>query len=201
MKKAEFLSELQNSLENMPDTDKQDVLDDYEEHFRVGMADGRSEEDIAQSLGNPSVIGATYHVAAMADKPNEIVQDTVQQPLGKTYLRNTIILLITALLTTGFASMMITLPFNGLINYPRYGGGLINIKVSTLWMISSSLIASLTSVGVVVLMIKGVIFDKSRLRMWIILLVLGLLILSYAIRITLAASMFHQMYQDMRSFR
>lgn len=71
MKKDEFLLELRNSLGNMPDADKQDVLNDYEEHFRVGMADGRSEEDIAQSLGNPRVIGNTFRIDAMLDEPKE----------------------------------------------------------------------------------------------------------------------------------
>ena len=71
MKKDEFLSELKKNLRNMPDADKQDVLNDYEEHFRVGMADGRSEEEIAQSLGNPRVIGNTFRIDAMLDEPKE----------------------------------------------------------------------------------------------------------------------------------
>jgi uncharacterized membrane protein len=71
MKKTEFLSELYNSLGNMSDADKQDVLNDYEEHFRVGMADGRTEEEIAQSLGNPRVIGNSFRIDAMLDEPKE----------------------------------------------------------------------------------------------------------------------------------
>ncbi|MHB1456191.1 MAG: DUF1700 domain-containing protein [Armatimonadota bacterium] len=198
MKKDEFLSELHNSLGNMSDADKQDVLNDYEEHFRVGMADGRSEEEIAKSLGNPSAIGATYRVAAMADKPNGNSKDTNRKPLGRTYLRDTIFLLVAAFLMTGLASAMITFPFHSLIKYPNQSEGITGIRVSALWMILLSLIASLTSLGTVILMLKGIILDKSRRPMWIILLVLGLLILSCAIRITLAAPMFYLMYQDIR---
>ena len=71
MKKDEFLSELKKNLRGMPDTDKQDALNDYEEHFRVGMADGRSEEEIAQSLGNPRAIGNAFRIDAMLDEPKE----------------------------------------------------------------------------------------------------------------------------------
>jgi uncharacterized membrane protein len=43
MTREQFLSQLRLSLGNMPDADKQDIVYDYEEHFRIGLADGKSE--------------------------------------------------------------------------------------------------------------------------------------------------------------
>ena len=71
MTREQFLSQLRLSLGNMPDADKQDIVYDYEEHFRIGLADGKSEEQIAESLGNPRVIGNSYRIDAMLNVPKE----------------------------------------------------------------------------------------------------------------------------------
>ena len=71
MTRDQFLSHLRKSLGNMPEADKEDIVYDYEEHFRIGLADGKSEEQIAESLGNPRVIGNSYRIDAMLNVPNE----------------------------------------------------------------------------------------------------------------------------------
>ncbi|MCX6344133.1 MAG: DUF1700 domain-containing protein [Armatimonadetes bacterium] len=71
MNREQFLSQLRLNLGNMPDADKQDILFDYEEHFRIGLTDGKSEEQIAESLGNPRVIGNSYRIDAMLSLPKE----------------------------------------------------------------------------------------------------------------------------------
>ena len=71
MTRDQFLSQLRLSLGNMPDADKQDIVYDYEEHFRIGLADGKSEAQIAESLGNPRVIGNSYRIDAMLTEPKE----------------------------------------------------------------------------------------------------------------------------------
>jgi len=71
MTRDQFLSQLRLSLGNMPEADKQDIVYDYEEHFRIGLADGKSEEQIAESLGNPRVIGNSYRIDAMLTVPND----------------------------------------------------------------------------------------------------------------------------------
>jgi uncharacterized membrane protein len=55
----------------MPETDKKDILYDYEEHFRVGLTEGKSEEEIARSLGNPQVIGNSYRIDVMLSSPKK----------------------------------------------------------------------------------------------------------------------------------
>lgn len=66
MTKEQFLSKLDASLNKLPSQEKQDILQDFEEHFAMGLAEGKTEEQIAESLGSPQQIAkdliATYHV-------------------------------------------------------------------------------------------------------------------------------------------
>jgi len=71
MTRDQFLSQLQMNLGNMPEADKQDIVYDYEEHFRIGLAEGKSEEQIAESLGNPRVIGNSYRIDSMLTVPTD----------------------------------------------------------------------------------------------------------------------------------
>ncbi len=67
MTKERFLSELKGSLGRMPEAERREVVYDYEEHFRMGAAEGKSEEQIAQSLGNPRVIGKSYAIDSLLE--------------------------------------------------------------------------------------------------------------------------------------
>jgi uncharacterized membrane protein len=71
MNKEQFLTQLKRALEGMPESEKREVLYDYEEHFRMGAAEGKSEEQIAQSLGNPRTIGGSYRIDAILEGPKE----------------------------------------------------------------------------------------------------------------------------------
>ena len=69
MNKEQFLTQLKRALGGMPEAEKREVLYDYEEHFRMGLAEGKSEEQISQSLGNPRTIGGSYRIDAMLVEP------------------------------------------------------------------------------------------------------------------------------------
>lgn len=66
MTKQEFIDILTRSLGSLPLGDRDEILFDYEEHFRIGLAEGKAEEEIANSLGDPRTIArqfnADYHV-------------------------------------------------------------------------------------------------------------------------------------------
>jgi len=66
MTKEQFLSELKKSLLSLPTDERNDILHDYEEYFTMGIRDGKTEEEIATSLGTPEQIGkelaAVHHV-------------------------------------------------------------------------------------------------------------------------------------------
>jgi uncharacterized membrane protein len=69
MNRDTFLSELRAALGRMQESEKREVLADYEEHFRMGMADGKSEEQIAASLGNPRLLGKSFAIDALLEEP------------------------------------------------------------------------------------------------------------------------------------
>jgi uncharacterized membrane protein len=69
MNKEKFLTELKRSLGRMSEAEKGEVLYDYEEHFRMGVAEGKSEEQIAEALGNPRAIGKSYAIDALLEEP------------------------------------------------------------------------------------------------------------------------------------
>lgn len=54
MNRAEFLRELDHGLRGLPGAAREEILADYERYFSDGLAAGRSEEDIAHSLGRPA---------------------------------------------------------------------------------------------------------------------------------------------------
>ena len=53
MTKAEFLDTLARRLAGLPQSEIDDLVGDYAAHFADGSAAGRSEEEIAEALGDP----------------------------------------------------------------------------------------------------------------------------------------------------
>ena len=51
MTKKEYLEALNNALQNTDDAAREELLNDFEEHFAIGKANGRSDDDIMASLG------------------------------------------------------------------------------------------------------------------------------------------------------
>ncbi|MCJ2179883.1 DUF1700 domain-containing protein [Novosphingobium album (ex Hu et al. 2023)] len=54
MTRNEFIKRLKAGLKGMPQADIDEIAADYEDHFMAGMAEGRSEEEVAAALGNPA---------------------------------------------------------------------------------------------------------------------------------------------------
>lgn len=53
MKKDDYLNILSQGLKQYDESYVQEILNDYEEHFQYALANGKSEEEICASLGNP----------------------------------------------------------------------------------------------------------------------------------------------------
>jgi len=64
--KEEFLRSLDKYLKSIPLEERRDIMHDFEEHFAFGLEEGKTEEEIAGSLGSPHQIAkelnATYHL-------------------------------------------------------------------------------------------------------------------------------------------
>lgn len=58
-----FLSQLSSSLRNIPNSEKEDIISEYETHFISGKQDGKCEEEIARKLGNPKTIAKELTVS------------------------------------------------------------------------------------------------------------------------------------------
>jgi uncharacterized membrane protein len=71
MNKEGFLLELKRSLRAMSEEERREVLSDYEEHFRMGAAEGKSEDSICRALGNPRVIGKSYTIDTLLEERQE----------------------------------------------------------------------------------------------------------------------------------
>ncbi len=60
MNKTEYLTKLTNELGHMPYGDVKDIIQSMEEHFDEGINEGRSEEEIAESLGDPKELAMEF---------------------------------------------------------------------------------------------------------------------------------------------
>lgn len=76
MTKEQFLKQLDASLHKLSKSERQDILQDYTEHFTIGLEEGKTEEEIAASLGSPSQIAsellASYHLEKKSSAGNII---------------------------------------------------------------------------------------------------------------------------------
>ena len=62
MKEAEFMRRLEEGLGSV--TGREEIIADYRRHFAEGRADGRSEEEIAASLGEPRGLAREFRIGA-----------------------------------------------------------------------------------------------------------------------------------------
>lgn len=68
----EYLRILRDRLEGtLPRDEMEDLLSDYSEHFRIGMANGRSEDDLYQSLGSPEEVAREIRATHLVQKAED----------------------------------------------------------------------------------------------------------------------------------
>ena len=68
MNKNEFIEILKSNLSKLPKDEIDDIIYDYEEHFRIGLENGKAESEIFSELGNPKAISKQF----FADKSLQI---------------------------------------------------------------------------------------------------------------------------------
>lgn len=59
MDRRGFMRELDYHLRDLPVSEKKDILQDYDDHFKIGEIDGKTEQDIILELGSPLTIAQT----------------------------------------------------------------------------------------------------------------------------------------------
>lgn len=104
MNRTEFIGRLTRSIRGMKSGEVDEIVADYEEHFRIGIESGKDEEEIARSLGNPKMIGKSYQVDA-----------TLNRGEGKPRFKD-VLSAVLASLSLGFFNIVFVLgPFLGLV--------------------------------------------------------------------------------------
>ena len=76
MKKDEFFAQLRTAFAGMDEELVKDILGDYENHFKEGMENGKSEEEICEELGNVEEIRQAFleeNPAAVTTNVNSFV--------------------------------------------------------------------------------------------------------------------------------
>lgn len=61
MTQNQFLKIMSGILKELPESEQRDILYDYEEHFAIGLKEGKTEEEISRELGDPKAIARIYH--------------------------------------------------------------------------------------------------------------------------------------------
>jgi len=115
LNRVDYLSKLEKLLNHLPKEEKDDILYDYEEHFRFGIESGKSEGDIASSLGSPESIAKQYRASYMIDIAE------------KDSSTSNIFRAIFAIVSLGFFNIVFVLgPFVGIV------GGLIGLFAASI---------------------------------------------------------------------
>lgn len=92
MTKVEFLQELYNHLSGFSPAERDEIIQDFEEHFSAGIELGKSEEQICEELGTPYSCAMQYantqqtSPSAFAKEqsvPKKAVTDTASQTYQK----------------------------------------------------------------------------------------------------------------------
>lgn len=104
MDRATFLKKLEDRLRFLADSDRRDILYDYEEHIAAAVENGESEASVIEKLGSPELIARQYHAARM-------IHEAERQGSPKNMMRA-----ILATMGLGMLNLIFVLgPFVGLI--------------------------------------------------------------------------------------
>lgn len=82
MTKREFLNALNYYLSGFKKEERDEILYDYEEHFRIGMESGKTEEDLIKELGNPKDIADQYRGAGDNETNSTVVNNKENSTVG-----------------------------------------------------------------------------------------------------------------------
>lgn len=71
MHRDEYLRILASAVSSLPESERREILADYDEHFVIGMAEGRTDVDIASALGDPRSIGREFAALSLVKRAEE----------------------------------------------------------------------------------------------------------------------------------
>ena len=60
MTRQEYLSAIRKELSSLSESEVNDIVRDFDEHFEVGLSQGKTEHEISAELGDPVQVARTY---------------------------------------------------------------------------------------------------------------------------------------------
>ena len=67
MTREEYIAALKGALHTLPASDISDICGDFEEHFSIGLSQGKTEHEISAELGDPITVAGTYFDEGLED--------------------------------------------------------------------------------------------------------------------------------------
>ncbi|MEH7239508.1 HAAS signaling domain-containing protein [Bacillus sp. JJ1562] len=71
MSKKQFLSILEKYLRKLPKNEIEEILQDYEEYFTIGVEKGKTESQIVEALGSPKQLAKELNAVNAINKAEE----------------------------------------------------------------------------------------------------------------------------------
>lgn len=117
MNKQDFLQELTEGFSGLSKSERMGLLADYKEHIANSMAEGNSEQQTLEDLGDPQYIIESYFEEKRLDEALHVKQKRNRFPLqwGKSVLR-----ILVALLLGMIAVITTVLPLLYIVNWVIY---------------------------------------------------------------------------------
>lgn len=85
MKQQNFLDKLESSLSSLDSKEKLDILEDFKQHFKDGLDEGKTEEEIATLLGSPEEIAKQF-LPEQEPKVDNTNSSNENSPLAKAMI-------------------------------------------------------------------------------------------------------------------
>jgi uncharacterized membrane protein len=73
MNKDRFMDLLSKSLRGLPQEEIADIVSDFEEHFDIGIKNGRKESELCDALGDPKTLGRQMKAEAYIKRAEDSV--------------------------------------------------------------------------------------------------------------------------------
>jgi uncharacterized membrane protein len=122
MNKEEFFKTLDAAFTDFTWAEKKEIMYDYEEHFRIGLENGKTEEELIAELGEPENIANQYKTSSTNEKiilsqliNEQRPNDYKSYKENKSTAENVSISVIAALSLLIFNLIFILGPFIGLL--------------------------------------------------------------------------------------
>jgi uncharacterized membrane protein len=145
MNRDEFLKTLETSLTAFNQEEKKDILYDYEEHFRIGLQNGKTDDELINELGSPADIAKQYNLNNEPEKGkfNSYAESTIDYRDHSTLKNNerSIIPSIIAALALGFFNLVFVIWL-----FIAVGAALIGLAAAAISITVSGLIVTLSPI-------------------------------------------------------